>query len=258
MASLFEEHGGESMHGTTSSSAEAGSMPLARSKTIGVIGGMGPETTAGFYLRIIDLCRERGVPVRPAVSIFSVPLPLALESAALSGKGGVEPYLPILLDAAIRLERSGADFIVMPCNSMHVFIEQIRASVRIPVHSIVDASMDYLSSRGFGNVMLLATSITSRSKLYETAAKARPGLAVRVPSAAGQERLDSVVVSLVSGSRLPWQKDALRDAIEAAEGCDCVLLACTDLQILEPVSDRIAILDTMEILAQRAVDQILS
>ena len=95
-------------------------------KTVGIIGGLGPETTSEFYLDIVFSCQKKDRTARPPILISSVPMPYQIEEDAIEKNIGIERISPFLLTEAKRLEKAGADFIVMPCNSLHVFIEEIR------------------------------------------------------------------------------------------------------------------------------------
>src|SRR3989344_3608045 len=102
-------------------------------KSVGIIGGLGPETTSEFYLDVVFSCFKKDKTARPSIVIASVPLPYQIEEDLIMRSEGAERYIPFLITEAQRLEKSGMDFIVMPCNSLHVFIEQIRSSVKVPV-----------------------------------------------------------------------------------------------------------------------------
>src|SRR3989344_6683561 len=106
-------------------------------KTVGIIGGFGPDTTAQFYRSVISISQKLENRIRPPILIYSVPLPYAIEKELILNSTGEEEYVPYLVEAAKILERGGADFLVMPCNTLHAFIDDIRASVSIPVLSII-------------------------------------------------------------------------------------------------------------------------
>ena len=118
-------------------------------KTIGIIGGLGPETTAEFYLDIVFSCQNLSKQSRPGILISSVPLPYQIEEDLITKNIGAERYIPFLVQEAKRLENSRADFIVMPCNSLHLFIQNIRDSVKIPVLSIVEETVKFFKNEGF-------------------------------------------------------------------------------------------------------------
>src|SRR3989344_8648398 len=138
-------------------------------KTIGIIGGLGPETTSEFYLDIVFSCQKKDRIARPSVLIASVPLPYQIEEDAISKNIGIERCLPFLTSEAKRLEKAGADFIVMPCNSLHVFIGEIRDAVKIPALSIVEETVKFLKQENMDKVGIVSTSATIKNKLYENA-----------------------------------------------------------------------------------------
>ena len=110
-------------------------------RTAGIIGGLGPETTSEFYLNVLFSVQQKSRVARPPLLIWNVPLPFAIEEEFILQATGAERYIPYLTDAAQHLERAGADFLVMPCNSLHMFIEQIRTNVKVPVISIIEETM---------------------------------------------------------------------------------------------------------------------
>mgnify|MGYP001401601187 CR=1 FL=1 len=81
-------------------------------KTVGVIGGLGPETTAEFYLDVVFACQRKSHTTRPGIIISSVPMPYEYEEDAISKNTGIERFIPFLVTEAKRLEKAGADFIV--------------------------------------------------------------------------------------------------------------------------------------------------
>src|SRR3989344_1177932 len=190
-------------------------------KTIGIIGGLGPETTSEFYLDIVFSCQKKDKTARPSVIIASVPLPYQIEEDAISKNIGIERCLPFLVSEAKRLEKAGADFIVMPCNSLHIFIKDIRNAVKIPVLSIIEETVKFLKKNNFNKVGIVSTSATIKNKLYENAFQ---------QNNKDREELIQII-----------------NDFEKKE-VDCVVLACTDLQLLIPKHHSLKIFDTMKIL----------
>ena len=228
-------------------------------KSVGIIGGLGPETTAEFYLEVIFRCQKLDGTRRPSIIIASVPLPFEIERDLIAANTGKERYIPFLASEAKRLEKSGADFIVMPCNSLHVFIDQIRASVGIPVLSIVEETARYVREHGYKKVGLISTSATVANNVYETKLK-ESGIEFVVPDGLQRAKMDKIIQRLIDGQHLNSDRDeviAIADGL-AAQGVDCVALACTDLQLLLPSSDNTVIFDTMKVLADATVRKILS
>ncbi len=228
-------------------------------KTVGIIGGLGPETTSEFYLDIVFSCQKKDKTARPAVIISSVPLPYQIEEDAIAKNIGIERCLPFLIAEAQRLEKAGADFIVMPCNSLHVFIEDIRKSVSIPVLSIVEETVKFLQQNNFKKVGIVSTSATIKNKLYENAF-AQNNIGYETPDDFQQAKMGKYILNLVTGQQNNKDREGLIQIIGEFENknVDCVVLACTDLQLLIPQHQNLKIFDTMKILADATVEQILS
>lgn len=227
-------------------------------KTIGIIGGLGPETTSEFYLDLVFSCQKKDRTHRPSIIIASVPLPYAIEEDAISKNIGIERCLSFLISEAKRLEKSGADFIVMPCNSLHVFIKEIRNAVKIPVLSIVEETVKFLKKNNFNKVGIVSTLATIQNKLYETAFEEK-GIAYETPDDFQQAKMGKFILNLVTGQQKNSDREELIKIINDFEkkDVDCVILACTDLQLLIPRHPTLKIFDTMKIFAEATVEKIL-
>lgn len=228
-------------------------------KTVGIIGWLWPETTSEFYLDIVFSAYEKSKEARPGIIISSVPLPYKIEEDLITKNIWAERYIPFLRDEAKRLEESWADFIVMPCNSLHVFIEDIRDAVNIPVLSIIEETVKFMQKHSFSKVGIVSTSATIENKLYETAFD-KAKIQYKTPNEYQQAKMWKFIMNLVM-----WRQDnrdreefiQIIDSFEAEE-VDCVALACTDLQLLIPKHKNLKIFDTMKILSDSTVDMILS
>lgn len=227
-------------------------------KKVGIIGGVGPETTAEFYLDIIFSCQKIEKTARPGIIISSVPLPYEIEEDLIIRNVGAERYIPFLSHEAQRLEKAGADFIVMPCNSLHIFIEEIRKSVKIPVLSIIEETVKYIKSNNFKKVGIVSTSATIENKLYEDAF-AKESIEFVTPDDFQQAKMGKFIMHLVAGQQNNRDREELIEIINDFEkkDVDCVALACTDLQLLIPKHPTLKIFDTMKIFADATVREIL-
>lgn len=227
-------------------------------KTVGIIGGLGPETTSEFYLDIVFSCHAKTKAARPGIIIASVPLPYQIEEDLITENKGAERYIPFLVNEAKRLEKAGADFIVMPCNSLHVFIKEIRDAVGIPVLSIVEETVKFLKKNNLHKVGIVSTSATIENKLYENAFEEN-GIEYVTPDDFQQAKMGKFILNLVTGQQKNRDREELIEIINDFEkkNVDCVALACTDLQLLIPKHPRLKIFDTMKIFADATVDEIL-
>lgn len=226
-------------------------------KTVGIIGGVGPETTAEFYLELIFGCYQNDKVQRPPILIWNIPLEYEIEEELLTKAEGEERYLPYLIDAAKRLEKGGADFLVMPCNSLHIFINEIRNAVNIPVLSIVEETAKFLKAKGIGEVGVLATSTTLGGGLY-TKELSDKNINQIVPDDFQQEKIGKIINNIVLNRHANKDRQEFMEIVESLGAkVKNIILACTDLQLLIPSHDEIEIFDTMKIFAAATVDKIL-
>jgi len=219
---------------------------------------LGPETTSEFYLEVIFGCQKINHLVRPHILVNSVPMVLEIEREAIVEGVGEERCLPILIEAAKKLKLAGADFLVMPCNSLHAFIKEIRQAVKIPVLSIVEETTRFLRQQGITSVGLISTVITKRHRLYEKDFESA-GIRVVLPDDLEQAKISSVIHNLVMNRQGNKEREELIKIIEKfkIQGIKNVILACTDLQLLILEHGEIKIHDTMKILAESTINEIL-
>jgi aspartate racemase len=163
--------------------------------------------------------------------------------------------LPFLINAARQLEKGGADFIVIPCNTVHIFIEEIRESVNIPVLSIIEETSNFLSKEKIKKVGVFATTATIQNKLFDENLK-RHGIEMKIPNNSNQTKMGAIINRLVNNQQTRNDKNEFLKIIKETNARN-VILACTDLQILEPKISEVKIFDTMDILAKASVREVL-
>lgn len=227
-------------------------------KTVGIIGGLGPETTSEFYLEIIFSCYKKNKKNRPPILLWNVPLEYKIEEDLITKAIGEERYIPYLLNAAKRLESGGADFLVMPCNSLHIYINKIRKVVKIPILSILEETAKFLKENKIKEVGILATSTTINNKLYEEFLN-KHNIKQIAPDGFQQAKIGKMINNLVLSRHDNKDREELIKIISdfSKKGLSTVILACTDLQLLIPKFPNMKIFDTMKILADATVNNIL-
>ena len=227
-------------------------------KTLGIIGGVGPSSTAEFYLKISYDCQKRNHLQRPDIVIVSIPTPYQVERDMILHN--LNNYTPLLIAGAKRLQEADADFLVIPCNTLHCDIEVIRRAVDIPIMSIVEESIAYIKKMGYKKVGLLATAATVEREIYSQPFR-HNGIEFLVPNPEDQTELNKRIINIVDGKCLDCDRQFLHEVIHKlkAQGTDCIVLACTELPLLRPEREQkdIPIFDTMTILAGAALDEIL-
>ncbi len=226
-------------------------------KTIGIIGGVGPSTTATFYMRIIQLTRELNGE-RPRLLIHSVPVPAKMEDHFLRTGEGIEHFVPLLQKAAISLQSGGADAIVMACNSLHHLSGEIREVLHIPFHSIVEESVHHLKREGVKRVGVLGSPLTLQQSLYGKTLS-QCGIECIMPKKKDQEVLGIIIRNIVFGKKGESDELKFMNVMNNLQRLHLkhLLLACTDLQELNSRHPECITHDTMEILARATCDRMM-
>ena len=218
-------------------------------KAVGIVGGLGPETTSQFYLDLIRKFRENS-DTYPKIIIDNVSFPFYLEEEIIRKSINEEKILPFLKESIRRLNKAGADFIVIPCNTVHIFIDELRRESSVPILSIVDETVKSVEEREYEKVSILATAKTIESKLYQNPLDERK-IKVVLPSSAEQEEVSRVIVKILENKISKEDKDCIENIISdlRRRGSESIILGCTDLSLIVGNSE-ISILDTTKILLE--------
>lgn len=201
-------------------------------KTIGIIGGIGPESTVDYYRRIIEACRTEGSLAAPEIIIYSINLQEALELVS----GQQWNHLTYLLVQKVKaLHRAGADIAVISANTAHIVFDDVQAKSPIPLINIVTATRDKAVALGLKKVGLLGTRFTMESNFFASP-MAEGGVAVVVPSPADQEYIHGKLMTEIErGIFTDETRTGLLAVVErmiAADGIDGVILGCTELPLI--------------------------
>ncbi len=228
-------------------------------QTLWILWWLGPDTTAKFYLEIIHrLAREKTLN-HPPILIWNTALPKELEERFLITWKGIKEYLTYLIEWAKSLENGGAHYIVIPCNSVHVLIEEIRKSVKIPVISIVEETFKYIQEHHIEDIGIISTSATSENKLYESLFDLY-NIDYKVVTRSEQIALNQVICNIVQWQSTPQDQTTVYNILSTMQQrwAKNMLLACTDLQIVCSNFYEFPLLDTMNILAKSSVSLLMN
>ena len=224
-------------------------------KTIGMIGGMSWESSLEYYRILNEQVRMRLGGLHSAKSLM-VSVDFA-EIEAMQSEGRWEDAGRAMADAALCLERGGADFIILCTNTMHKSTPQIETAVSIPLLHIADATAERIQKAGLHTIGLLGTRFTMEEDFYRGRLEHKYGLKVLIPNAADRERVHRVIYDelclgvIREESRAAYRKILHRLADEGAQG---VILGCTEIGLLVGAEDSpIPLFDTTRIHAEEAV-----
>ena len=230
-------------------------------KTLGIIGGLGPESTLDYYQRIIALFRERtGDGHYPEFVIASVDLRKGLdfmEANDLSGMGN------FLLEAIGKLARAGVDFGIISANTPHIVFDEIASKSPVPLISIVEATCAAAKMQNLKRLALMGTRYTMQSDFYPKVFT-RDGIELFVPELHDQDYIhDKYMNELVPGKFLADTRAgllAIVDRMKATRNIEGVILAGTELPLIlrDPIHNGIPFLDTTKIHVEAAVAHMLT
>ena len=225
-------------------------------RTIGLIGGMSWESTAHYYRIINETVRNRLGPLRSAeLVLYSVDFGTI---EALQHAGRWDEAGQLLAAAAQRLEKAGAECLVLCTNTMHKVAAQIESSTPVPLLHIADPTGAAALQRGASTVGLLGTRFTMEEDFYRQRLESRHGVHVLIPERTERLELHRIIYEeLCTGKIVDASGDYYRESIRRVieRGAQAIILGCTEIMLLVGADDStVPVLDTTELHALAAVD----
>jgi aspartate racemase len=221
-------------------------------KTVGVLGGLGPAATVDFMARIIANTRANSDQEHLRMLIDHNPgVPNRHDAIA----GRTPSVAPQLVDMAVGLERAGADFLVMVCNTAHAYTADIRAAVRIPFVSIVDVTVEALAPTGAGKVGVMAAAGCLQAGLYQQAL-ARSGYEPLIWREDELDRFMAAVYQIKAGQRGQALQRTMLELGQrlVSRGAEALIAGCTEIPlILEAGQAPVPMLASTDTLVSRTI-----
>ncbi len=230
-------------------------------KTLGIVGGIGPESTIDYYRFILDGYRARVTDgSAPHLIIDSLDVNRGIALLDANDLAGLADYVSASLD---RLRRAGAEIALMAANTPHLVFEEVQRRTPLPMISIVQATCEQARELGLKRLALLGTGFTMRARFFPDVF-ARAGIELVTPRETEQAFIhDKYIHELLKNSFLPETRAAMIAIIERMqkeESIEAVILAGTELPLLlrgaEP--EGLPFLDTTLIHVKAAVDAIVT
>ncbi len=230
-------------------------------KTLGMIGGVGPESTVDYYKNLIAMYRKRKPDGHyPQFVINSIDLQKGIDFLEANNLAGMADFLLAEID---KLPPAGAQFGIIAANTPHIVFDQVAAKSPIPFISIVDAACAHAKARGLKRLALFGTRYTMQADFYQRVFR-REGIELIVPAPVDQDYIhEKYFAELVPGIFLPETRAkllAIVDRMKSERGVEGVMLAGTELALIlrEESHNGVAVLDTGKIHCQAAVNEMLS
>lgn len=202
-------------------------------KKIGMVGGIGPESTVDYYKQIIALYRQKtGKDEYPEILVASLNMTPMLRLLADKDFGGLTA---LLTEAVASLSRAGADFAFIASNTPHIVFKEVQKASPIPLLSIVEATRNEAERLKLKKLALLGTRFTMQSRYYQDEL-IKGGIAAALPTREEQDYIHEKLFSEIEhGIFLPETKAGLLHIVERLikdEAVDGVILGCTELPLI--------------------------
>ncbi|MEK7497278.1 MAG: amino acid racemase [Patescibacteria group bacterium] len=225
-----------------------------KKKRIGILGGMGPESTVIFYQALVKQCQiqynAKYDKDYPEIFIYNLPIPDVVE-----GLKKPKETLNILIKGVKKIDSIGVDFVVMPCNTAHYFYSSMSKSISVPFINIFSVVAEKIKLQELKKVGFLSTETTIRYKSFGDIFK-KNSIKLIFPNQVDQNKLTQIILNILAGKKSKADKIQIKKIIKKMKqgGAEAIVLACTDLPILIKQGDvGIKIFDTVEILAEATI-----
>ena len=223
-------------------------------KTIGIIGGISWESSAEYYRLINENIKSKLGPTHSAeLVMYSLDFHHA---AQLELEERWAELATLLIQAISRLEKAGADFVMMASNTAHKVAEVVQLSINLRLLHIADVAAEEIVNAGISTVGLLGTRFVMEQDFYKERFRAL-GIDVVVPDLAARAYVHNVILNeLCMGKMIPESKETMQKIILDLQqaSAEAVILACTELPLLIHIEDTpVRLFDTMALHVNKAV-----
>ena len=221
---------------------------------LGVLGGMGPQATQVFYQFVLDRTdAARDQDHLPALILSDTGIP---DRTAAILSGDTERLYRRLLKDARLLEGCGCTALAIPCNTSHYFADRLQGEIGVPIIHMLRETAAALAAQGKKRPGILGTDGTIQTGLYQKECAA-VGLEAVAPDPDTQKLVMSIIYDEIKqGEKGSRDKFAKIDRAIRRAGCDCAILACTELSVFATYHPLPPFyVDAMMVMAERAVEQ---
>jgi aspartate racemase len=229
-------------------------------KTLGLIGGTGPESTIDYYRLLTAQYREKVDGHSPPVIINSVDLKKMID---WMGAGQLDKVTDYLCDEFEKLQRAGVDFAALTANTAHIVFDELQQRLTLPLISIVEAACERAQALGFKSVGLFGTRYTMQAPFYPKVFS-RTDIKLVIPTEEEQNYIhEKYFGELLKDTFLPETRArflAIADEMKARDGVEAVILGGTEIPLLLRTEEHngITLLDTTRIHVDRLISEMLA
>ncbi|MCP4149611.1 MAG: amino acid racemase [bacterium] len=233
---------------------------IQNKKTIGILGGMGPEATVCMFNNIVEMTDAKNDQEHIPIIIFNNPkIPRRTEAILKKGPSA----LPMMTESAKLLERAGADFIIVPCNTSHYYYEEVIKQINIPFLHLIKETVTYSLQKcvNLKRVGLLASSGTIEMRLYKSPFNDK-GVECLSPPAELQECVMEAIYGekgiKVGPQYRDYQVELIRRAIIELKNrnAEVIIAGCSEISLVLGKEELgIPVIDPMLVIAAAAIKE---
>ncbi len=229
-----------------------------KQKILGVIGGLGPETGCKFCLNV----NRKFKPLtkrQPHILLDNLPISQEAEERLING-GPSQEHLNLLLESVKRLNKLETDLIVIACNTVHIFIDELRNKSTVPILSIIEETAKKCKDMNLAKVGILGSTKTIQSGLHANELK-KWNIESITPVQSDQQFVSGCILRIINNNITKDDKKQMIKIIEKLEkgGARGIILGCTELSLLISDQDaKIPIINTTEILEDSSINNLIN
>lgn len=225
-------------------------------KTIGLLGGMSWESSLVYYKIVNEKVKEKLGGHHSCVCVmYSVDFDPIKK---LQHEDNWEKLTQIMIDAAQKIEKGGAEMLTICTNTMHKMYDEVQTNISIPVLHIADATAEAIQSININKIALLGTRFTMEHDFYKGRLTEKHGIDVLTPAGKDMEFVHNIIYNeLVLGEIKSESRETYKQIIEdlVKKGAQGVILGCTEIPLLIKQNDvSIPVFDTTTIHAEKTVE----
>lgn len=224
-------------------------------KKIGILAGMGPRSTSPFLEMVLDQCQKQYNAKYdidyPHILIYSLPTPFYIDRVI-----NHDEMKKTIKNGLKDLEKSGVDYIAMPCNSAHIYFDEIKESIKIPLMNIVDETIKKIKDKN-KKITIFSTEVTMKSEIYQKGIqKSQNNFYFKKE---WQKTVNKIIQMVKNNeNKENIEKEWIKLIKEVKENkVEYIIIACTDLSMLKNDFKMIKIIDSSKSLAESVIKKYL-
>ena len=216
---------------------------------IGILGGIGPEATGEFYNKLISKLQEKGLIKNnrdfPQIIINSIPAPELIYEEISDEK--LRQYIEGLKE----LDKFGVDFIVMVCNTIHLYYDRLQKAIKIPILDLRQELKKLLIKKSIKSALIIGTPNTIKQGLYRV-----EGIQAFEPNDEEIHELTDSIFNFNKGVNKQLQIQRVRKICQKYinKGAETIILGCTEFAVMLG-EENFPKINTIDVLAEATINK---